>query len=124
MSESDIDAIEPFQRFVLLAVIELRAREDTPVHSFDVSGVCEDLLAEFEELDELLPGGVTRQRVISALSDLEDAELLGKETKESATGKGRPAYSLAIDEAEILDRLAEDERFAAAAERVRTRIDG
>lgn len=119
MPTDNIDAVEPFHRFVLLAVIELRNREDTPVHSFDVTGVCEDLLAEFETLGELVPGGVTRQRVISALNDLEETELLGKETKQSATGKGRPAYTLQIDEAGILDNLADDEQFAPVVERIR-----
>lgn len=119
MTAEQLDQAEPLHRFVLLAVIELRHREDVPVHSFDVTTVCEDMLEEFSELDEMLPGGITRQRVISALSVLEDAQLLGKETKTSATGKGRPAYSLALKEDAILDQLAEDDRFADAVEHVR-----
>ncbi|WP_136715162.1 hypothetical protein [Halorientalis salina] len=119
MTSADLDAVDPFHRFVLLAVIDLRNRSDTPVHSFDVTGVCEDLIDEFEGLAEMIPGGVTRQRVIEALTTLEEADLLGKERTESPTGKGRPAYSLAIDEPAILDQLADDERFAPAVERVR-----
>lgn len=121
MTEKNLDSLDAFHKFVLIAVIDLRSREDTPVHSFDVSGVCEDLLEEFERLDEMLPGGVTRQRVISALGDLEDANHLAKETTESATGKGRPAYALSVDEEGILDALADDDRFAAAVDHVRER---
>ncbi|MFB6083099.1 MAG: hypothetical protein ABEJ94_02510 [Halorientalis sp.] len=123
MPGADIDGVEPFHRFVLLSVIDLRARDDVPVHSFDVTSVCEDLLDEFEELDEMVPGGVTRQRVINALSELESADLLGEERKESPTGKGRPAYALDMAEEEILDRLAEDDRFADAIERIRDRCE-
>lgn len=119
MVSADLDAVDPFHRFVLLAIIELRNREDMPVHSFDVTGVCDELLDEFESLDAMIPGGVTRQRVIKALTTLEEADLLGKERKTSPTGKGRPAYSLAIDEPAVLDQLAEDDRFEPAIERIR-----
>jgi hypothetical protein len=115
--------VDPFQRFVLLSVIDLRARDDMPVHSFDVTGVCEDLLDEFDELDGMVPGGVTRQRVINALSELESADLLGEEQKESPTGKGRPAYALDIAEEAVLDHLADDDRFGPAVERIRDRRD-
>lgn len=121
MPSQDLDSVDPLHQFVLLGVIDLRHREDTPVHSFDVTKVCADLLDEHGALEELLPGGITRQRAIRALSELEEADLLGKETKKSATGKGRPAYSLAIDEVAILDELAADERFADAVATVRQR---
>ncbi|RXK46722.1 hypothetical protein [Halorientalis pallida] len=121
MPGADIEGVDPFHRFVLLSVIDLRARDDVPVHSFDVTGVCEDLLDEFDELDEMVPGGVTRQRVINALSELESADLLGEKRKESPTGKGRPAYALDIAEENVLDALADDDRFAPAVERIRDR---
>jgi len=119
MPSADLDAVDPFNRFVLLAVIELRNRSDTPVHSFHVTGVCEDLRDEFDDIEGIVPGGVTRQRVIEALTTLEERDLLGKERTESPTGKGRPAYSLAIDEPAILDQLADDDRFGPAVERIR-----
>lgn len=119
MSQVDITEQDPIHRFVLLSIIELRHREDVPAHSFDVTRVCEDMLDEFEELSELLPGGITRQRAISTLTDLEESGLLGKQKKESPTGKGRPAYSLDIDEDAVLSSLADDERFADAVEHVR-----
>jgi len=119
MVAADLDAVDPFHRFVLLAVIDLRNREDTPVHSFDVTGVCEELRDEFETLDELVPGGITRKRVITALTDLEETSLLGKETTQSATGKGRPAYSLVIEEEAILAELATDDRLSPVVERIR-----
>ena len=104
---------------MLLAIIDLRARDDVPVHSFDVTGVCEDLLAESERLRELFPGGVTRQRVIEALNDLEDEGHLGSERTQSATGKGRPAYSLSVDETTVLDHLEDHDDFETAVEQVR-----
>ncbi|WP_424018750.1 hypothetical protein ACOZ4N_04540 [Halorientalis pallida] len=121
MTGADIDGVDPFHRFVLLSVIDLRARDDVPVHSFDVTGVCEDLLDEFDDLDGMVPGGVTRQRVINALSELESADLLGEQRKESPTGKGRPAYALDIAEDEVLDHLEDDDRFGDAVERIRDR---
>ncbi|WP_335998636.1 hypothetical protein [Halorientalis halophila] len=123
MATGDLDGVEPFHRFVLLSVIDLRARDDVPVHSFDVTGVCEDLLSEYEDLDGMVPGGVTRQRVINALTELEDAGLLGEQRKESPTGKGRPAYSLDIAEDEVLERLEGDDRFEPAVQAVRERRD-
>lgn len=119
MANADLEEVDPFHRFVLLSVIELQYREDIPAHSFDVTGVCEDMLDQFDTLAEILPGGITRQRAITALTDLEEVGLLDKQKKESPTGKGRPAYTLDIDEEAVLDALADDERFAAAVEHVR-----
>jgi DNA-binding HxlR family transcriptional regulator len=119
MSNADLAEQEPIHRFVLLSIIELQHREDVPAHSFDVTSVCEDMLDEFEELAELLPGGITRQRAISTLTDLEEAGLLGKQKKESPTGKGRPAYSLDIDEDAVLSSLSDDQHFTDAVEHVR-----
>jgi DNA-binding HxlR family transcriptional regulator len=119
MTVPELDEVEPLQRFVLLAVIELRHREDVPAHSFDVTRVCEDLLDEFDELSAVLPGGITRQRAITALNSLEEAGLLGKKKTESPTGKGRPAYALDIDEEGVLETLADDDRFADAVAHVR-----
>lgn len=119
MANADLEAVEPLHRFVLLSVIELQHREDVPAHSFDVTRVCEDMLEEFESMGEVLPGGITRQRAITALDELEAADLLDKEKTESPTGKGRPAYALDIDEDGVLSALADDDRFADAVEHVR-----
>lgn len=119
----DLEATDTFHQFVLLAVIDHRARDDVPVHSFDVTGVCEDLLEESDSLRDLFPGGVTRQRVIEGLNELADEGHLGSERTESATGKGRPAYSLAVDEAGVLDHLGDHDDFATAVELVRERRD-
>jgi len=119
MANADIEAVDPLHQFVLLSVIELRHREDVPAHSFDVTRVCEDMLEEFEELSAVLPGGITRQRTITALTELEEAALLDKQKTESPTGKGRPAYALDIDEDGVLSTLEDDEQFADAVEHVR-----
>jgi hypothetical protein len=119
MANADLEAVDPLHRFVLLSVIELRHREDVPAHSFDVTRVCEDMLDEFDELSGVLPGGITRQRTITALTELEEAELLDKQKTESPTGKGRPAYALDIDEDGVLAALEDDDPFADAVAHVR-----
>lgn len=121
MASEDLESVDPFHRLVLLAVVELRRRDDTPLHSFDVSGVCGDLCEEHDELEAVAPGGVTRQRVIQALSELEDEGHLEKTTKRSPTGKGRPAYSLDVDEAAVMDALAADDRFEPVVRQFRER---
>lgn len=117
MSHDDLQETDPFQRFVLLSILELRSREESPVHSYDVTTVCTELLEE-HDLEEFLAGGVTRQRVISSLKSLEDAGVLDADTKRSPTGKGRPAYTLSVEETTVLEYLEDDEQFGAAVELV------
>lgn len=119
MAETDLVDVDRFHRFVLLAVADLTVRDDPPVHSFDVTALCEELLDEFAQLDELFSGGVTRNRVITALNELEADDLLETGRTRSATGKGRPAYSLAVDVEHVLDRLEPNEAFTPAVEHVR-----
>ncbi len=106
-----IEEATPFQRFVLLAVVELDRAGETPVYSFDVRDRCAG------RLDDLAGdrfGGVTREEVIKALSALAAADLLAEDRPdgESPVGKGRPAYSLAVDAAAALGTLAEDDALA------------
>lgn len=106
-----IEEATPFQRFVLLAVLELDRTGATPVYSFDVRDRCVERLEDLA-VDRFV--GVTREEVIKALSALAAADLLAEERPdgESPVGKGRPAYSLAVDATVALDALAEDDALA------------
>jgi hypothetical protein len=115
-----LDSTTPLQRFVLLAVADLDAREGTGARSFDVREFCE---AHLEDLggDPFGGGGVTRQGVLRALSKLDAAGLLQENVgDQSPVGKGRPIYSLAEDADTVLTTLADDDQFGPLAESLRT----
>lgn len=95
----------PFEQFVLLAVVELAAHDETPAHSFEVTKRAKEHL---DDVDRDPFGGVERQEVITALGALADDGLLSKERTESATGKGRPAYDLAVDPDVVIDALDDE----------------
>jgi DNA-binding transcriptional ArsR family regulator len=115
-----LESTTPLQRFVLLAVADLDAREGSGARSFDVREFCE---AHLEELagDPFGGGGVTRQGVIGALSELESAGLLEENVADtSPVGKGRPLYSLADDTGTVLEALASADHVGPLARSVRT----
>ncbi|PSQ12057.1 hypothetical protein BRC93_03260 [Halobacteriales archaeon QS_5_70_15] len=113
-----LDSTTPLQRFVLLAVADIEAREGTGARSFDVREFCEGHLDDLDG-DPFGGGGVTRQGIIRALSALEAAGLLEETVgDQSPVGKGRPVYSLAADPGTVLDALATDDRFGPLAESV------
>lgn len=116
MSEDAIEAATPFQRLTLLAVVDLTARGEEPVHSYDVRRACE---THADALEAVPFGGTSRQEVINALSDLADAGLLTEDEVRSPVGKWRPAYALAANPTTVLDALAADEQVGAVAERIR-----
>lgn len=117
--EEALDSTTPLQRFVLLAVADLDARGERQARSFDVREFCE---AHAGELDgEPFGGGVTRQAIIRALSDLEATGLLAENVGDrSPVGKGRPVYSLADDHQVVLEALASDEHVGHLARSVRS----
>jgi hypothetical protein len=105
------EATTPFQRYVLSAVLVHERRGETPVQSFDVRDFCVEHLSTLEATS--FESGVSRESVIRALSTLEDEGLLESEVVDaSPVGKGRPAYSLAVDPSALEDALADDEMFA------------
>lgn len=115
MERTDLEGVTPFARLVLLTVAEAAREGATPVRSYDVRERCEPHLAALDAFDS----GVGRDRVIRALTDLEERGLLRSETVESPVGKGRPAYAPAVDVEALLEALAGDEVLAPAVERVR-----
>lgn len=115
--DEEIRSRRPFEQFVLLAVTECALDGETPVHSYEVTRRCR---AHLEDVDRDPFGGVERQEVIAALGDLAEGGLLSKERTESATGKGRPAYALALDTGTVLDALEGASDVGPYAERLRT----
>lgn len=118
MTHENLQRTEAFHRFVLLSIVELRSREETPVHSFDIAKVCDELLDDVDELQEFVAGGITRQRVIAALKALEEFDVLETEKKRSSVGKGRPAYSLAVEESTVLDLLRDDDQLGQVVDTI------
>ena len=118
-----LESTTPLQRFVLLAVADLDAREESGARSFDVREFCE---ANAEDLDgdPFGGGGVTRQGIIRALSALEASGLLQENVgDQSPVGKGRPVYSLADDPGAVLDALADDDHVGPLAQSVRSSVE-
>ena len=114
-----LESTTPLQRFVLLAVADLDAQGETPVRSFDVRDFCKSHAGDLD--GNQLGGGVTRETVIRALSELEAAGLLEEDVvgDQSPVGKGRPAYSLADGSEAVLEELAADEHVGGLAASIR-----
>ncbi|EMA32779.1 hypothetical protein [Haloarcula japonica] len=112
-----VQSADAFEQFVLLAVAELETAGETPAHSYHVTQTAKAHLAD---IDRQPFGGVERQRVISALSQLADEGLLSDQKTESPTGKGRPGYELTGDPEEVLDVLSATDEFESYIETVRS----
>lgn len=93
-----VEEASPFQRLVLLALLDLEREDATPAYSFAVRERC------VERLDALAGdrfGGVTREEVLKALAALaaDGAVREVEREDESPVGKGRPGYEPAVDPA-------------------------
>lgn len=111
-----LNSVKPFEQFVLISVAELAEKDQTPAHSYDVAQTAKDRLEDVER-DRF--GGIERQEVITALQTLADADLLNKEQAQSATGKGRPGYELAIDQDALLDEFTDTAELGGYVEAIR-----
>lgn len=100
------------QRTVLSSVAALEADGETPAHANVISQACRELA---EELDDV--GTLTEAEVGRALNALEAEGFVSVPSMEdtSPTGKGRPAYELAVDVETVREALAADERLPDAA---------
>ena len=115
-----LESTTPLQRLVLLAVADLDARGESGARSFDVREFCE---AHLEDLDgnPFGGGGVTRQGIIRALSNLEATGLLRENVgDQSPVGKGRPIYSLGEDSEAVFEALETDDHVGPLARSVRS----
>lgn len=115
MTETAVESATPFQRFVLVAVADLTYQGEEAVHSYDVKRVCEEYT---DAIEQELFGGVTRRKVIAALSALTEVGVLEETTVSSPVGKGRPAYRLAGEVDEVLDTLTDDDTVGPIVARV------
>jgi len=101
-----LDSTRPFEQFVLLSVVELATADRTPAHSYDVTKTAK---ARLDDVDRDTFGGVERQAVIATLGSLAEDGLLAKAETRSPTGKGRPAYELAVDAESVIANLSGDD---------------
>lgn len=104
----DLDDVSFARRFVLLGLVDLDRRGETPATSHEVKRVCSE---HCDALDDGVVGSVSEPEVMRALYALEDVGLVVEEgiTDASAVGKGRPEYGLATDRATATDALASDD---------------
>jgi hypothetical protein len=111
------------ERVVLLALAQLERRDRTPARSYEIREVCDD---HVKYLDGDVFGDVTERGIIRALNRLETTELVVQTEVEdpSATGKGRPCYSVDVDDERVLDELAAAEHTSELVGSIRGRFDG
>jgi hypothetical protein len=95
---------------VLVGVVALSDRGETPAHAGEVRRTANDGM---DAVEGDVVGTVTEAEAARSLSELEAAGVLdGQRDETSATGKGRPSYSLAVDAETVRAELAADERVA------------
>ncbi len=104
-------------RVVLLTITQLTQHDETPAHTGQVIRANADHLDAIEA-DTL--GKVSEAEVSRALNRLEDKELveMANQSEKSPVGKGRPAYTLAVDVETVLNELADDDAVGPLVEQV------
>jgi predicted transcriptional regulator len=101
-------------------VADLELTDSTPAHTGEVIREAKDCL---DTVDADTMGALSEAEVNRALNRLEaDAVVeMAERDRTSPTGKGRPAYSLAVDAEAVLDTLEDDAAVARLARQVRDR---
>lgn len=104
-------------RVVLLTVTHLSQTGETPVHTGQVIRANANHL---DAVDAETLGRISEAEVSRALNRLEDKNLveMAKQDETSPVGKGRPAYTLAVDVETVLESLADDDAVAPLVEQV------
>lgn len=105
---ADVDGTSLTHRVVLLGLTDRETGDATPAHAGEVRRSCT------ERLDAVagdVVGTLSEAEVARSLNELE-AEGLVDATRDAttATGKGRPRYTLAVERDTLLDELSTDER--------------
>ncbi|SFB68900.1 hypothetical protein SAMN05444422_101194 [Halobiforma haloterrestris] len=100
-----IDAISQLEQAVLLGVVILHQADETPVDTHEIGRTCRKEIAEGS--DRL--GTIREADVIRSLYRLEDEDLVEEidANRTSPTGKGRPAYELAVDPDAVYEAVDE-----------------
>ncbi|MGQ3411933.1 hypothetical protein ACT4ML_06675 [Natrinema sp. LN54] len=105
--ESPFESISLTNQVVLLGVTELAREDETPVQTHDLRRHCRRQLSE---VDTEVVGTITEADVIRSLYRLEDEGLVDEvePTETSPTGKGRPAYTLAVTAGRVYDGVDDE----------------
>lgn len=112
-----ITSLSLSSRVVLLTVVHLTQTDETPAHTGQVIRANADHL-DAVEADTL--GKISEAEVSRALNRLEDQGLveMANESEKTPVGKGRPAYTLAVDVETVLDELTDDDDVRLLVEQV------
>ncbi|MEF8785089.1 MAG: hypothetical protein V5A45_04085 [Haloarculaceae archaeon] len=112
-----ITSLSLSSRVVLLTVTQLSQNGETPAHTGQVIRANADGL---DAVDADTLGKISEAEVSRALNRLEDEKLveMANQREKSPVGKGRPAYTLAVDIETVLDELADDETVAPLVKQV------
>lgn len=111
--ESPFESITLTNQAVLLTVAELARQNETPVQTHAIRKHCRERLAD---VDLEVIGTISEADVIRSLYRLEDEDLVDEAhpSETSPTGKGRPAYTLAVSETAVYDGVAAELRETIA----------
>lgn len=101
-------------RVVLLALAELSATGEVPVHTGEVNRACK---AAVEAIDGEVLGSISEAEINRCLNRLEaDGHVAAEPTDAtSAVGKGRPRFALADEPSAVVDALADDDQVGSLA---------
>ncbi|ELY71004.1 hypothetical protein [Natrinema versiforme] len=105
--ESPFESVSLTAQVVLLGVAELAREDETPVQTHDLRRHCKQQLSA---VDTEVVGTITEADVIRSLYQLEDEGLVDEvePTETSPTGKGRPAYALAVTADAVYDGVDDE----------------
>jgi hypothetical protein len=110
--EPDLSSFSFTQRAVLLSLVDGERAGQTPVSAFEIRSRCTELLDLVDVESLSTPAEQDIMRALNGLSA--DPAVREHKNHESPTGKGRPRYSLAVDDETILELLTQDDRFEGA----------
>ncbi|OAQ52741.1 hypothetical protein HTG_10465 [Natrinema mahii] len=104
---SRFESISLTNQAVLLGLADLATEGETPVQTHNVRQHCKQRLSG---VDTEVVGTISEADVIRSLYRLEEAELVEEvpPAETSPTGKGRPAYALAVESDTVYDGVADE----------------
>jgi len=114
-ADSDPVDLPLAQRVTLLGLAHLSRTGGLPAHTGEVIRACSGRL---EAVEDAALGRLGEAEVSRALNALEAAGYveMAKTGETSPTGKGRPAYSLAVETDPVLEAFRDDDRMEALLE--------
>lgn len=102
-----IDSRPLLEQVVLLGLAELHREDETPVRTPEVRRICKTRCPTGETT---VVGTIGEADVMRSLYRLEDDDLVDEidAGRSSPTGKGRPAYTLAVDPETVSEGVGEE----------------